>query len=148
MELLIAAAVVLVLLFILGVGTDILIAGILCLLEIILLLMTVFFMISLCLVLTAKPFKAEFLRIEKTRGLGCHAIYRIGHMEYGNLFPMDAFMERHLQNHQLSTVRLWKSGDHAFTFDRYSMIVAALGLLISAVSALWLGKFVIQLLVL
>lgn len=145
MELLIAGIILLVLLFILGVSTDILIAGILCVLEIILLLMTAFFILSLCLLLTAKPKKAEFVRIEKSESHGSHAVYRIDGTEYRNLYPADTFMKGLLYRRRIAAVRLWKRGKHAFTLDRYSAAVTALGLPLSAASALGLGSLVIQL---
>ncbi len=145
MELLIAGIVLLVLLFILGVGTDILIIVVLCALEFILLLMTAFFILSIFLLLTAVPEKAEFVQLEESKGHGSHAVYRIDGTEYHNLFPADGFMKGRLSRRHFSTVRLWKNGRHAFTLDRYSAAVTALGLPLSAAPALGLGILLFQL---
>lgn len=145
MEFVITVVVLLVLLYILGVSTDILIIGILCLLELMLLCMTLFFLVTGILALLAKSRKAAFVRMNKTPKTGCHAVYQIGREEFQNFYPAEEILQKIFSRRPETTVRLWKKGRFSCTFDRYSILIMTLGFPASAVSFLGLGSFLMQL---
>lgn len=142
MEFVIILAVIIVLLLILGVNVYVIIQGVLWLMEVILIGMTLFFLLSIILLLLGKWHDAEFLRVEKEGSFG-HAVYRLGDAEHQNLYPAEGFLQNLIYRKTCVRVRFWEHGRLRVLFDRYSILIAALGLPLSAVGAVLLGMFLL-----
>ena len=140
MEILIAIIIIVVLLLVLGVSPWLIIAGALILIELLLILMTGFFIVSLVLLFIAKPVKAEFLRIMVHEVVGTYAIYKIDGEEYTNTFPAEImFVDKIYHEGKIYSARLKKGKKKHLLFDWYSYIVIGVGLPLSAGSAVLLG---------
>lgn len=147
MEFIIAVIIIVVLLLVLGVSPAIIATGALILIELLLVFMTGFFIVSLVLLLIAKPVKAEFLRIMQHEVVGTYAIYKIDGEEYTNTFPAEImFVEKIYHEGRVYSARLKKGKKKHLLFDWYSYIVIGVGLPLSAVSAVFLVRFLIFLL--
>ena len=146
MEFIIALIIIIVLLLILGVSPGLIMGGVLGLIELLLLFMTGFFIVSLVLLLIAKPVKAEFLRIFISEVVGTFAIYRIDGEEYRNTFPAEImFVDKIYHEGKTYSARFRKLGKKHLLFDWYSYIVIGVGLPVSAVLAVGLGWFLLNL---
>lgn len=140
MEILVAAIIIVVLLLILGVSPGIIIGGVLVLLELGLLFMTGFFIVTFVLLLVAKPVKAEFLRIFEHEVVGTYAVYRIDGEEYKNTFPAEImFVDKIYHEGKIYSARFKKFKKKHMLFDWYSYIVIGVGLPVSTVLAVLLG---------
>ena len=140
MEIVIAAIVIIVLLLVIGVPWTLIVAGLLILMELLLVLMTGFFIVSLVLLFIAKPVKAEFLRIMKHEVVGTYAIYKIDGEEYTNTFPAEImFVNKIYHEGKIYSARLKKGKKKHLLFDWYSYIVIGVGLPVSAGLAVVLG---------
>ncbi len=132
MEFIIGAIVIIVLLLILGVSPTLIILGLLSLTELFLLLMALFFIVSLILLLMTKPTEAKYLRIDQNEGVGTHAVYWLDDREYDNSFPAEImFIDKIYHKDQMYKVRIWKSKknpERYLLLDWYSVIVIAVGL--------------------
>jgi len=142
MEFVIILAVIIVLLLILGVNVYVIIQGLLWLMEVILIGMTLFFLLSIILLLLGKWQDAAFLRVEKEGSFG-HAVYRLGDEEHRNLYPAEGFLQNLIYRKTSVRVRFWEHGRLHALFDRYSILIAALGLPLSAAGAVLLGMFLL-----
>ena len=142
MEFVIILAVIIVLLLILGVNVYVIIQGLLWLMEVILIGMTLFFLLSIILLLLGKWQDAAFLRVEKEGSFG-HAVYRLGDAEHRNLYPAEGFLQNLIYRKTSVRVRFWEHGRLHARFDRYSIRIAALGLPLSAAGAVLLGMFLL-----
>lgn len=142
MEFVIILAVIIVLLLILGVNVYVIIQGLLWLMEVILIGMTLFFLLSIILLLLGKWQDAAFLRVEKEGSFG-HAVYRLGDAEHRNLYPAEGFLQNLIYRKTSVRVRFWEHGRLHVLFDRYSILIAALGLPLSAAGAVLLGMFLL-----
>ncbi len=142
MEFFIGLLVIIVLLLILGVDVFLIIRGILWLMEIILLGMTLFFVLSVALILLGTWQEAEFLRVEKEKSWG-HAVYRIAGAEQKNIYPAEGILQKYIYRRTDVRVRFWAHGALHVLFDRYSILIAALGLPLSAAGAVLLGLFLL-----
>ncbi len=142
MEFLIGLLIIIVLLLILGVDVFLIIRGILWLMEIALLGMTLFFILSVVLLLLGRWQDAEFLRVEKEKSWG-HAVYRVGGEEQKNLYPAEGILQKYIYRKTSARVRFWQHGKYCVLFDRYSILIAALGLPLSAAGAVLLGLFLL-----
>ena len=140
MEFLIGLLVIIVLLLILGVDVFLIIRGILWLMEIVLIGMTLFFLLSVVMILLGKWQDAKFLRIEKEKTWG-HAVYRVGDGEQKNLYPAEGVLQKFIYRKNSARVRFWQRGTLCVLFDHYSILIAALGLPLSAAGAVLLGLF-------
>ena len=128
MELIIALIIIIVLLLILGVSPGLIMGGVLGLIELLLLFMTGFFIVSVVLLLIAKPVKAEFLRIYISEVVGTFAIYRIDGEEYRNTFPAEImFVDKIYHEGRTYSARFRKLGKKHLLFDWYSYIVIGVG---------------------
>ena len=146
MELIIALIIIIVLLLILGVSPGLIMGGVLGLIELLLLFMTGFFIVSVVLLLIAKPVKAEFLRIYISEVVGTFAIYRIDGEEYRNTFPAEImFVDKIYHEGRTYSARFRKLGKKHLLFDWYSYIVIGVGLPVSALLAGGLGWFLLKL---
>ncbi len=146
MEFIIAAIVIIVLLLVLGVSPFVIIGGILTLIELLLIFMTGFFIVALILLLISRPVKAEFLRIMQHEIVGTYAIYRIEGEEYVNTFPAEImFVDKIYHEGAVSTARLHKGKKKHLLFDWYSHLVIGVGLPVSAILTVLLGKFLLGL---
>ncbi len=143
MELIITAAIIIVILLILGVSIPLIVQGILWIMEILLLLMTLFFVLSMIFLLLGKPHDAEFLHIDKEVKWGS-AIYRVKGEELQSVYPAEIVMQKLIYQKANTRVRLWRHGKLYLLFDWYSILVAAIGLPLSAGSAAFLGWFLWQ----
>ncbi|MBR3629073.1 MAG: hypothetical protein IKN55_01180 [Oscillospiraceae bacterium] len=140
MEILIGIIVIIVLLLVIGVNPAIIATGVLILIELLLLFMTGFFIVTLILLLTAKPVKAEFLRIMEHEVVGTYAIYKIDGEEYTNTFPAEImFVDKIYHEGKIYSARLKKGKKKHLLFDWYSYIVIGVGLPLSAGLAALLG---------
>ena len=141
MEILIAIIIIVVLLLVLGVSPWLIIAGALVLIELLLIFMTGFFIVSLVLLFIAKPVKAEFLRIFEHEVVGTYAIYKIDGEEYKNTFPAEImFVDKIYHEGKIYSARLKKRKNGKYMlFDWYSYIVIGVGLPMSAASVALLG---------
>ena len=132
MEFIIGAAVIILLLLILGVSPMMIILGVLSLVELFLLLMALFFFVSLILLLMTKPTEAKYLRIDQNEGVGTHAVYWMDDREYDNSFPAEImFIDKIYHTGKICKVRIWKSKKNPEKYlllDWYSIIVIAVGL--------------------
>lgn len=145
MELIVAAIIIIVLLLILGVSPGIIMAGVLVLLELGLLFMTGFFVVTLVLLLLAKPVEAEFLRIFVHEVVGTYAVYRIDGEEYKNTFPAEImFVDKIYHEGKIYSARFRKFKKKHLLFDWYSYIVIGVGLPVSAALAGGLGWFLLM----
>ncbi len=144
MEFIIGALVILVLLIILGVSAELIIQGILWILEILLLMMTLFFIVSVVFLLLGKRCNAEFLRIDM-QGKWGNAVYCIDGAEYRNTYPAELLLQKWIYRKRMTTAKLWQRGEISFLFDWYSIIIVALGLPLSAAGAVLLGSFLLWL---
>ncbi len=145
MEIIITAAILILLLLILGVSVGVIMQGILWILEILLLFMTLFFTVSIVFLFLGKKCAAEFLRIEKIGKLGGHAIYLINGEERQNFYPAEEFLRKLIYRKRTTTARLWKHKTAYLLFDWYSMIIVGAGFPLSAVGAVLMGSFLINL---
>lgn len=141
MEFVVVIAVILVLLFILGIDIGILMFGVLCLLEIFLVFMSVFFTISLVMLLFSRKHSAEFLRIEKSERLGSHAWYLVDGKEYMNFYPADEILKKQLYRKKTTTIRLFKVKKNSIAFDRKSWVIIGIGFPVSWIFMLLMGAF-------
>lgn len=98
------------------------------------------FIISVMFLLLGKWQDAEFLRVEKERRFG-RAVYRIGDAEQENLYPAESILQKYIYRRSAVRVRFWEHGRLHILFDRYSVLIAALGLPLSAAGAVLLGLF-------
>ena len=140
MEILIGAVIIIVLLLFLGVRPMTIIAGIVVLLALAAVLMTIFFLISLVLMLMARPVRADFLRIEQNEGPGSHAVYRIGEKEYDNSFPAEMILQERIYRRPTVYARLLQGKKRSLLFDWYTVIIILVGLPVSmglAAGFLW-----------
>ncbi len=146
MEFIIALIIIIVLLLILGVSPGLIMGGVLGLIELLLLFMTGFFIVSVVLLLIAKPVKAKFLRIYISEVVGTFAIYRIDGEEYRNTFPAEImFVDKIYHEGRTYSARFRKLGKKHLLFDWYSYIVIGVGLPVSALLAGGLGWFLLNL---
>lgn len=145
MEFVVAVIIIVVLLLILGVSPGLIMAGVLVLLELGLLFMTGFFVVTLVLLLIAKPIKAEFLRIFVHEVVGTYAVYRIDGEEYKNTFPAEImFVDKIYHEGKMYSARFKKLKKKHLLFDWYSYIVIGVGLPVSAALAGLLGWFLLM----
>lgn len=146
MEFIIAAIVIIVLLLILGVSPFVIIGIVLALIELLLIFMTGFFVVALVLLLISRPVKAEFLRIIKHEIVGTYAVYQIDGEEYVNTFPAEImFVNQIYHEGAVSTARLCRGKKKHLLFDWYSHLVIGVGLPVSVILAVLLGKFLLGL---
>ncbi len=138
MEFLIGLLVILVLLLILGVDVFLIVQGILWLMELILAAMTLFFIVSIVFLLLGKWQDAEFQRVEKEGKFG-HAVYSLSGTEQKNLYPAELILSKWIYRRKAVRVRTWERGKRHILFDRYSILIAALGLPLSAAGTVLLG---------
>ncbi len=143
MELIITAAIIIIILLILGVSIPMIVQGVLWIMEILLLLMALFFIVSMVFLLIGKPHDAEFLHIDKEIRWGS-AVYRVNGEELQSVYPAEIVMQKLIYEKPKTRVRLWRKGKIYFLFDPYSILVAALGFPLSAGSAAFLGWFLLQ----
>ena len=139
MEFIIGAVVIIVLLLILGVSPTLIIFGLLSLTELFLLLMALFFIVSLILLLMTRPTEAKYLRIDPNEGVGTHAVYWMDNREYDNSFPAEImFIDKIYHEGKICKVRIWKSRknpERYLLLDWYSVIVIAVGLPVFSILA-------------
>jgi len=131
-EFIIGLVIIIVFLLVLGVQPMMILTGILGLTELFLILMTLFFIVSLILVLITKPTEGKYLRIDPNEGVGTHAVYWLENREYDNSFPAEImFIDKIYHENKICKLRIWKSKKNAeryLLFDNYSLIVIGVGL--------------------
>lgn len=136
METLIVAAVIIALLLISGVELFTILAGLLCLCELLLIFMTVFFAVSLIIMLSGKRIDAKLLRLSKRRNITC-AVYEIGGEEIFNAFPAEVIFAKKIHRvGGISSARLLRrKNGKTILFDWYARLIILIGLPASATAA-------------
>lgn len=137
MELIITAVILLILLLILGVSPYTIIYGIFWLMEGALAAMTVFFVVSIIMLLAGRRYSARFLRFTDTKFPA--AVYEIDGEELTNFYPAENLLQKWIYTEGSRPVRMLRLGKLCFLFDRHSMLIAALGLPLSLTGAAALG---------
>ncbi len=137
MEFIIAAAIILILLLILGVSPMTIMFGILWLMEAALAGMSVFFLICIVLILAGRRCKATFLRFSDAKFPA--AVYEIEGEEITNLYPAENHFRKLIYKNSPRQVRLLRWKKMHFLFDGHSILIAALGLPLSVCGMLGLG---------
>lgn len=144
MEFIVTLAIIIVLLLILGVSPGIIMGGVLVLIELLLVFMSGFFIVTLVLLFIAKPVKAEFLRIFVHEIVGTYAVYRIDGEEYKNTFPAEVmFVDKIYHEGKYYSARFKKFKKKHMLFDWYSYIVIGVGLPVSVAGAVGIGWFLL-----
>jgi len=151
MEFIIGAAVIILLLLILGVPLMTIAIGAVALLELFLILMVLFFIVSLILLFITKPTEAKYLRIDPNEGVGTHAVYWMDDREYDNSFPAEImFIDKIYHEGKMCKVRIWKSKknpERYILLDWYSVIVIAVGFPVFTAMAGAIGWFLLMMLI-
>ncbi len=137
MEFIITAAIIIVLLLILGVSPTSMMIVIVWLMEAALVGMTLFFLVSVLLILFGKSKRAHFVRFTEARFPA--AVYEIEENEYTNLFPAENHLRKVIYKDNEQKVKLLKAGKLYFLYDRHSILISALGFPVSILSAAGLG---------
>ncbi len=147
MEILIGAAIIILLLIILGVSIWTIMQGDLWIMAILLMLMDWFFLISLFFIIAGKPHDAQFVRIHKQRKWGT-AVYLIDGKEYLNWYPAEfIFQNKIYHEDRTCRVRLWQCKRFYLLFDWYSILIAAIGVPLSAIGVVLFCYVLMQLMV-
>ncbi len=138
MEFLIAAVIILILLLILGVSPFAMMLGVLWLMEVVLAAMSLFFLVSVILLLIGRTCTGRFVRIDE-HGKFRTAVYVSDGEEIPNLYPAETLLRRWIYTERPHHLRLFRMGKRTFLFDMHSTVIAALGLPLSVIGAGLLG---------
>lgn len=106
-------------------------------------LTALFFVAALFLLVTSKPVKAEFLRLDDTKRFPA-AVYRIGEQEFRNLFPSEMMMKKKLYV-EGKRKRVLKSRIFGFVIDGNALATIIIGACVFIPSAcgtiIWMINF-------
>ena len=106
-------------------------------------LTALFFTAMLFLLVTSKPVKAEFLRLDDTKRFPA-AVYRIGEQEFRNIFPGEMMMKKKLYV-EGKRKRVLKSRIFGFVIDGNALATIIIGALVFIPSAcgtiIWMINF-------
>lgn len=128
MEILIGAAVIIILLALLGVDIWFILLGIIALVALAALFVTAMFSVSMVWLLRSERCSGEFLKFSEGKRFE-YAVYRIEGGEYGNIFPAEMVMrERLYKPGEPVKLRLTKKGS---VFDRNAFLTTVIGLPVS-----------------
>lgn len=145
MKIFILAAMLIIVLLVLGFPPLPLLRTALWAVEGIAVLGVLFFLFALLLLLFSKKQRARFLRIESDEDNGMsYAVYESEGEELSNTFPTDRFLGKWLYRNGNGTIRVLRFRKSGWVFDRVSVIIVAIGL--AAFVAIALLIAVVQLL--
>ena len=106
-------------------------------------LTALFFTAMLFLLVTSKPVKAEFLRLDDTKRFPA-AVYRIGEQEFRNIFPCEMMMKKKLYV-EGKRKRVLKSRIFGFVIDGNALATIIIGACVFIPSAcgtiIWMINF-------
>lgn len=106
-------------------------------------LTALFFAAALFLLVTSKPVKAEFVRLDDTKRFPA-AVYRIGDGEFRNIFPSETMMKKKLYV-EGKRKKVLKSRLFRFVIDGNSLATIVIGALVFIPSAvgtiMWIMSF-------
>ena len=106
-------------------------------------LTALFFTAMLFLLVTSKPVKAEFLRLDETQRFPA-AVYRIGEREFRNIFPGEMMMKKKLYV-EGKRKKVLKSRIFGFVIDGNALATIIIGALVFIPSAcgtiIWIIDF-------
>ena len=106
-------------------------------------LTALFFVAALFLLVTSKPVKAEFLRLDDTKRFPA-AVYRIGDGEFRNIFPSETMMKKKLYV-EGKRKRVLKSRIFGFVIDGNALATIIIGAAVFIPSAcgtiIWMINF-------
>lgn len=138
MELIVTAAILVLLCYLLGVSMAFILQTILGLMLILLILISVFFAWTALTLIGSKRTKVTFDRIDKSDDLPFPtAVYKSADKEYRNSFPSELLLKSLLYNRDKQVrVRVTRRGK---TYDLYSLLTVYIGLVLAPVSAVALG---------
>ncbi len=138
MELLITAAIIIVLLILFGVAPMTIVMGVLWCMECILALMALFFLLSAVLLLSGRRVTGTFHHLEEGEGFA-HAVYEVDGKTYPVLYPAEALLRKKIYHSGSHSLRIAKHFGNTFLFDCHSAHIIWLGLVCSAAGAAGLG---------
>lgn len=138
MELIVTAAILVLLCYLLGVSMAFILQALLGLMLILLILISVFFAWTALTLIGSKRTKVTYDRIDKEGDLPFPtAVYVSGDKEYRNTFPSELLLKSLLYNRDKQVnVRVTRKGK---TYDLYSLLTVYIGLVLAPVSAAALG---------
>lgn len=106
-------------------------------------LTALFFTAMLFLLVTSKPVKAEFVRLDDTKRFPA-AVYRVGDREFRNIFPSEMMMKKKLYV-EGKRKRVLKSRIFGFVIDGNALATIIIGALVFIPSAcgtiIWMINF-------
>lgn len=106
-------------------------------------LTALFFTAMLFLLVTSKPVKAEFVRLDDTKRFPA-AVYRVGEQEFRNVFPSEMMMKKKLYV-EGKRKRVLKSRIFGFVIDGNALATIIIGALVFIPSAcgtiIWMINF-------
>ena len=106
-------------------------------------LTALFFAAALFLLVTSKPVKAEFVRLDDTKRFPA-AVYRIGDGEFRNIFPSETMMKKKLYV-EGKRKKVLKSRLFRFVIDGNALATIVIGALVFIPSAvgtiMWIMSF-------
>ena len=106
-------------------------------------LTALFFTVTLLLLVTSKPVKAEFLRLDDAKRFPA-AVYRIGEQDFRNIFPGETMMKKRLYV-EGKRKRVLKSRIFRFVIDGNALATIIIGALVFIPSAcgtiIWIIDF-------
>ena len=141
MEIIIGLVIIGVLIAALGVDIVFILQGVIIILMLVLTATLAFFVITAVTLIGSKKLTGRFLRIDKPeKGFSC-AVYQTDDGEKKNNFPCEMIMKKLLYDpdHETSLLITRKGR----TYDRYSIITIAAGLVLGAASVFILGGWVL-----
>lgn len=128
MEILIGAAVIIILLALLGVDIWYILLGIIALVALAALFVTAMFSVSMVWLLRSERCSGEFLKFSEGKRFE-YAVYRIDGGEYGNIFPAEMVLREKLYKPETPVkLRLYRKKS---VFDRNAALTTAIGLPVS-----------------
>lgn len=134
----ITAAIIIVLLLMLGVSIGTIMLGILWLIEGILAMMTLFFLFSAVLFIMGKPVTGTFSHVEEQQKFA-KAVYLIHGEPCRTLYPAESLLRKRIYRAGTHRLRMGKLHGHAILFDRHSAVIMWLGLAASAAGSVGMG---------
>lgn len=142
MELIVTAAILVLLCYLLGVSMAFILQALLGLMLILLILISLFFVWAVLSLIGSKRTKVTFDRIDKAEDHPFPtAVYVSGDKKYRNTFPSELLLKNLLyKKDRTVNVRVTRRGK---TYDLYSLLTVYIGLVLAPVSAAALGYWFI-----
>lgn len=154
MELLIGAAAVFGLLYLLGVEVATLLSIVQLLLTVLTALCTLFFVFCVLLLLFSQKRPAQLLGIEKTdyknksedeqkpdAALAKFAFYQVDGERLRNWFPAETLMSKKIYEQKDCTVRIARLGKKRLVFDRHSVVIVVTGTILMSAATVMMTAY-------